>query len=163
MKNPFKFLMLFLAFGAMMISITSCKQAASTEAAAAPDMAQLKTDIQAMENAFEANMTAGDAAAVAAYYAGDALSLDNNGPMLSGKEAITANIAKNIAESGKNKTSFEVVDVKASGDLLVEVGKSTTVDSTGAVVRTGKYLSVFEKRDGKYVCIRDAYNDDAKK
>ena len=29
-------------------------------------------------------------------------------------------------------------------------------------VTTGKYVSVFEKRDGKYICIRDIYNSDQK-
>jgi uncharacterized protein (TIGR02246 family) len=163
MKNKIQFPFLFTVIAFGIISFTSCKQAPAGELATSPDMGAIKTEIQAIENAFAAGMDAGDADAVVAYYGDDALSLDNNGPMLSGKEAIKAGIVKNIAESGKNKTSFEVVDVKASGDLVVEVGKSTTVDSTGAVIRTGKYLSVFEKRDGKYVCIRDAYNDDAKK
>ena len=27
---------------------------------------------------------------------------------------------------------------------------------------TSKYMSLFEKRDGKYICIRDIYNNDKK-
>lgn len=55
------------------------------------------------------------------------------------------------------------MDVFAAGDLVVETGKCTFKDASGAVIRTGKYLSLFEKRDGKYVCIRDIYNDDKKR
>ncbi len=36
-----------------------------------------------------------------------------------------------------------------------------TKDASGKVIRTGKYMAIWEKRDGKYICIRDIYNDDA--
>ncbi|MGB4957920.1 MAG: DUF4440 domain-containing protein, partial [Saprospiraceae bacterium] len=129
MKTRQLFNAMLVMFALVSISLTSCKQAAETETAeAAPevDANALKADIQALENGFAAGMNAGDADAVVAYYSDDAMSLDNNGPMLSGKDAIKASIVKNIADSGKNKTSFETVDIKVSGDLLVEVGKSTT-------------------------------------
>jgi len=32
----------------------------------------------------------------------------------------------------------------------------------GNVMKTGKYISLFEKLNGKYVCIRDNYNEDQK-
>ncbi len=116
------------------------------------DLSQARAELQAMEDAY----------AVMAYYADDAVSLPNNAPMASGKAAILKMTENEIASDDTNTTiAFEVVDVIASGDLAVEVGKSISKDADGNVVATGKYISVFEKRDGKYVCIRDTYNNDA--
>jgi len=162
-NNSLKLLIFFIS--ACMITFTSCKQATdnATSEAASVDMDAIKAEIQAMEDAFSAGLAAGDAVAVSAYYADDAISLSNFGPMITGKEGITAKIAADIAaDSLKTTSKFEVVDIKTSGDLVVEVGKGTTMDKDGAVTRTGKYISVFEKRNGKYVCIRDCYNDDSK-
>jgi len=52
--------------------------------------------------------------------------------------------------------------VYAAGDLVVETGKGTIKDLTGTVVMTSKYMSLFENRNGKYLCIRDCYNNDKK-
>ena len=64
--------------------------------------------------------------------------------------------------TAKKMASYEVVDLFTGGDLVVETGKTTIKDSTGTVVRTGKYMSVFQKVAGKYVCIRDISNSDSK-
>ena len=127
-----------------------------------PDLAQLKTDLQAMEDAYAVGQNAKDPAAVAVYYAKDAHSLSNNQPKAVGMDAILKRIKSDMdSDTTNTSTSFEVVDVFADGDLAVEVGKSTTKDASGKVVSTGKYISVFEKRDGKLVCVRDIWNNDA--
>ena len=33
-------------------------------------------------------------------------------------------------------------------------------DPSGELVSQGKYMSLFEKRNGKYVCVRDIWNSD---
>ena len=43
---------------------------------------------------------------------------------------------------------------------MIEIGKSIDTDSDGNET-TGKYMSIFENRDGKLVCIRDIFNSDA--
>jgi len=40
--------------------------------------------------------------------------------------------------------------------------KSTIKDAAGKVISSGKYMAVWEKRNGKFICVRDIYNDDAK-
>ena len=49
-----------------------------------------------------------------------------------------------------------------SDNYATEVGKTTRKDSTGKVVSTGKYMAIWEKQNGKWICIRDINNDDAK-
>jgi len=152
--SQFSFLFATLAVGTLLFS--SCQPAK-------PDVAQIKTEIQAMENAYADGLNSDDADAVVAYYADDAVSMDNNAPAVSGKDAILKMIQEEIAsDTTNNVVSFETIDLYASGDLVVETGKATYKDKDGNVVNSGKYMSLFEKRDGKYVCIRDIYNNDQK-
>ncbi|MCE7924485.1 MAG: nuclear transport factor 2 family protein [Haliscomenobacteraceae bacterium CHB4] len=152
---------LLLAVAVSVFSFTSCQQAPPPPAA--PDLAKIRTEIQAMENAYAEAWNARNAAAVMAYYADDAVSLANNSPILTGKEAIMNDLKKQFeSDTTKMTASFEVLDIFAAGDLVVETGKSTFKVASGSVALTGKYMSLFEKRDGKYVCIRDCYNNDKK-
>ena len=127
------------------------------------DMEAIKADIQAMEDAYAEASNTKNAEAQVAYYADDANSLAPNRATLVGKEAILAYTKKEMAADTSNDSTikFEIVDLYADGDLLVEVGRSITTKTDGSTT-TGKYMSVFEKRDGKYICIRDIYNADQK-
>lgn len=126
-------------------------------------MNKVKTEIQALETAWAAADNARDAKAIAAFYADDAVILSNNRPMLSGKEAIQKDIEEGMAKRVKGATiAYDIVDVFGDENTVTEVGKITTKDSTGRVTYTGKYMAIWQKRDVKYVCIRDISNDDAK-
>lgn len=145
----------FLAFTALFLSACgSTEMEEATEEAL--DMDQVRTEIQAMEDAYAAGETAKDADAVAAYYSDDAMSYGQNKEPLSGKAAIRDNIAKNIAkDTTENQTVFKVVDLFAEGNMVVEIGSWTMMDPSGKELDHGNYMSYFEKRDGKYVCVRD--------
>ena len=109
-----------------------------------------------MEDAFAAGEKAKDAAAVAAYYSDDAISYGRNSEPVSGKAAIQAKIADDIAKDSTNSSNvYKVVDLFADGNMAVEIGSWTRLDSTGAETKKGHYMSLFQKRDGKYVCVRD--------
>ena len=129
---------------------------------AKPDMAAVKADIQALENAWAVADNARNADAVTAFYADDAVSLSNNRPMAVGKAAIQKDYESALAKKPEGSTvSFAIMDVYGSEDMVTEVGKVTTKEASGKVATTGKYMAVWEKRDGKYVCIRDISNEDA--
>ncbi len=105
----------------------------------------------------------GDAKAVAALYAEDALLLPPGAPGASGRAAILVYFTKNIAEAAAAGVVFVVdpkTDVGVSGNMGWESG---TYKATikGAVVETGKFLSVSRKKDGKWLYIRDTWNADA--
>lgn len=152
----------FYFLGLVCVLLLAACQAPPVETAAL-DMEAIKTEIQAMEDAFAASINAKNLDGQTAYYADDAQSLSPNKPTLVGKEAILANAKAQMEKdsTSNNTVSFEITDIYAEGDLLVEVGKSITTKADGSK-ETGKYISIFEKRDGKYVCIRDIYNDDQK-
>jgi ketosteroid isomerase-like protein len=161
MKKNTRFSLLFAALVAIAVSTTSCQQAAKEPAK--PDLAQIRTEIQALEDAYAAGLKAKDANAVIAYYADDAVSLVNNAPLAAGRDALLKMAQEDIDRDTTNSTvSFEIVDLFAAGDLVIETGKAIHKDAEGNVTKTGKYMTLFEKRNGKYLAIRDIYNDDKK-
>ena len=166
----FKIAIALIGFCTMAIS---CNQAAdkTTEAksdstemmASNADPAELKKEIQEQETAWSIADNARDINALAAFYADDAISLASDKPMLVGGAAIKKDIEESISKRAKGaKISYEVMDVYGSGNYATEVGKTTRMDSTGKVISTAKYMVVWEKRNGKWICIRDIYNEDAK-
>jgi uncharacterized protein (TIGR02246 family) len=154
-----KKLSLYLA--AFALAFTACQPAAEPEAAPAPDMAAIQAEIQAMEDAYAAAENAKDVEGILVYYSDDAVSLAHEKAPLVGKEAIRADLTERMADTTRTGTvSFKVENIMLDGDLLVETGSSATTDKEG-MVKTGKYISIFQKRDGKWVCVRDIWNADA--
>jgi len=148
----------FLALTALLLSAcaTKEKEVVAVEAAEVLDMEKVKTEIQAMENAYAAGEKAKDADAVAAYYADDAMSYGQNEQPQNGKAAIRDNIAKDIAKDTTGSYNvYKVVDLFAEGDTAVEIGSWTKFDADGNQIDNGNYMSYLQKRDGKYICVRD--------
>jgi uncharacterized protein (TIGR02246 family) len=136
---------------------------APVQVEAKPDMAAIKAEIQALESSWAAADNARDANAVAAFYADDPLSMSNDKPTLVGKAAILEDTQAGLAKRAVGTTvSYDVQEVFGNENFVTEVGKTTVKDAAGNVISTGKYMAVWEKRDGKYICIRDIFNNDAK-
>ena len=125
-------------------------------------MDSVKMQITEIENAYAVASNDRDVDGVAAYYANDAESLADNEPTRVGMDAIKAGIKKDMDMDTTGATiSFNVTGVWACGDYATETGTSTVKDKDGNVIRTGKYMTLFEKRNGKYVAIRDIWNSDS--
>ena len=154
-------------FAALFLIVAGCNAPAKTETttaeAAKPDMAQIKTEIQAIETEWARVTTAKDINKVMAFYADDAVEMNDDEPMQVGKAAIQQALVNSwAARKAGTVVSFETMDVYGDGNVVTEVGKTTTSDAAGKVVSKGKYAGIFEKRDGRYVCIRDINNEDQK-
>lgn len=173
MKNKNSFKMGMLGIIILLLSVacntTTTEKTVSEPAVPAvpvivkPDMAMVKAEIQAIETAWAAADNARDVNALLALYADDAVSMSNNNPTLVGKAAIQKDMETNLAKRPQGATvSYETTEVFGDDNIVTEIGKSVTKDASGKVTSTGKYIAIFEKRDGKYVCIREIYNDDAK-
>ena len=169
MKISFAFSLLMTAF----LFITACTAPAAEKTpkvvetvqttAVKPDMGKVKAEIQALENAWAEADNARNANALAAFYSDDAMSLSNNKPMDVGKAAIQKGLEVSMAKRVKGSTvSYEIMDVFGDDKQVTEVGKTIIKDASGKVTSTGKYMAIWEKRDGKYLCVRDIGNDDVK-
>ncbi|MCC6414006.1 MAG: nuclear transport factor 2 family protein [Saprospiraceae bacterium] len=165
MKNP----LLFIALTALTLAFSSCQEAEKPAVPPPPpapepakiDLAQVRTDIQALENTWAEALAAKDIEKLMAFYADNAVSLPNDEPILIGKEAIRKSQEAQWAKSKDKRTyKFDVLDVFAEGNMVVEVGKSTYSNEKGEVIGNGKYMVLYEKRDGKYMVVRETYNND---
>ena len=151
MKSKFQ---LVILSGISTLIFPACS--APSEKAASVDMDKLKVDIQAMEDAYAAAEKAKDADKVVAYYSDDAVSYNRNEEPTSGKEAIKQRIAQRLArDTAGNYNVYKVVDLFAEGNTAVEVGSWKMMNPAGAETDKGHYMSYFQKRDGKWVCVRD--------
>jgi len=129
----------------------------------APEINQdsVKAQIIALENGYAIASNARNVDGVAAYYAADAQSLAANEPTRVGMDAIKAGIKMEMdSDTTGHVISFETTGVWAAGNYATETGTSTIKDKEVKVVFTGKYMTLFEHRDGKYIAIRDIWNSD---
>lgn len=143
----------------------SPKKEEAPAAAIVVDKEQVKAEIQAMETAFADNYNAGKAEGIV-YYADDATSYGQNKAPQVGKAAIDKAVKEEVAAAPKgSKIAFAVTDVfpSSDGNQVVELGSYKVSDSTNTVKFSGNYMSLFEKRDGKYTCIRDMSASDMPK
>jgi uncharacterized protein (TIGR02246 family) len=130
---------------------------------AAAAMSADESAIHAQTTSWEKAYNGGDAKAVAALYAEDALLLPPGAPGVNGRAAILEYFTKDIAGSKAAGAVFVVnqkSDVGVSGNMGWESG-TYKVTVKNAVVDTGKFLSVSRKKDGKWLYIRDTWNSDA--
>ena len=113
--------------------------------------------------AWAAAYNAGDADKLAAMYWDDAVLQPPGAPAATGRAAIRAFLAADTAATrgaGLTMNIPEAGAVDVSGDLAYEAGTYTVTDASGATVDAGKYIGVFQKRDGKWLYIRDTWNSD---
>jgi len=138
------------------------QKAKTTPATPIVDANQIKTEIQAIEDHFAEAFNTRNADSLS-YYADDATSFFNDQMPLVGKAAIQKYIMGELTRFPKGgKIFFKTNEVhfSADGNQVVEIGRFESVDSLNKKINCGNYISVFEKRNGKYVCIRDMSSDE---
>ena len=141
--------------GAVITLMFACNTRKEEPTAAIIDKEQIKKEIQAKEDEFAATYNAGELKNIG-YYADDAISFYQNRAPIVGKESIKEFLTSDIA-SNSNKISFKTNEVFVSNDgkQVVEFGNFKVIDSTNTLINSGNYMSLFEKRDGRYVRVRD--------
>jgi ketosteroid isomerase-like protein len=143
-----------IAKGILLGGISICMFSCGTKPTTV-DKEQIKKEIQAKEDEFAATYNGGVLKSIG-YYAEDATTFYQNRAPLVGRDDITEFLKFDL-ESNSNKISFTTKEVFVSndGNQVVELGYFKVTDSTNTALNTGNYMSLFEKRDGKYVCVRD--------
>ncbi|MEI6884987.1 MAG: nuclear transport factor 2 family protein [Bacteroidota bacterium] len=152
-------------FGGLLAAILTlsfaCNQRQDTaNAVSTVDKEKVKSEIQALENHFALTYNKRNADSLT-YYADDAVSYFVGQKPVVGKTAIHSFIENELMNFPKGaKISFETVEIRVANDgkYVFEIGAYKQVDSTGVILNRGHYFSLFEKRDGKYYCIRDMAN-----
>ncbi len=141
---------------AAVLAFAGCQKAAEDTTA---DEATIRASAPAFADAYNA----GDVDKLVAMYWDDAVVLPPGAPGKSGAAAIREFFAADTAGSQAAGVRFNIPEagaVDVSGDLAYESGTYSVTDASGATVDTGKYIGVFQKRDGKWRYIRDTWNSD---
>ena len=147
---------------ALFMLASGCTSPATNAESEVAGMSAVKSKIQEKETAFAAAATARDTEAIGAFYAEDAISMAEDKPAISGRDGIRQDFVEGYAQRPAGSvTTYEVFDVYGSEDQVTETGKTTIKNPEGKVIYTGKYMAVWEKRNGEYVCMRDISNGDA--
>jgi ketosteroid isomerase-like protein len=148
-----------LVISGALLLLVSCKK---EEPAAVIDANLIKEEIQAKETEFADTYNSGTEKNIG-YHAEDAITYPQNSKPVIGRAAIIEFLKthRDTISIGR-KISFKTDEVFVSNDgaQVVELGNYKVVDSTNAVVNSGNYMSLFVKRDGKYVCLRDMSTSD---
>ena len=138
----------------------------SALAACAPRPADTTADEAALKagtEAWIAAYTVGDADKMVALYADDAIVMPPDAPAAAGHDAMRTYLAADSAASRAAGIKL-VLGASASGvsgDLGWHSGVFKATDATGATVGSGKYNEVWHKANGKWLLIRDIWNNDA--
>ena len=149
----------WVAVAVVAIASSIAGLAAHAASSTSADEAAIRAQAANWEKAYNG----GDAKGVAAQYAEDALLLPPGAPQVKGRAAIQEFFTKDIAGAKGAGAVFVLnpkTDVGVSGNMGWESG-TYKVTVKGAVVETGKFLSVSRKKDGKWLYIRDTWNADA--
>jgi uncharacterized protein (TIGR02246 family) len=118
---------------------------------------------RSINNSWFQAYNAGDVDAIVALYAEDAVVSAPGAPAARGHAAIRELLTNDVTGAKAAAVSLKegsTSDVGVSGDLGWEWGTFTVVDESGTTVDSGKYVSVFARRDGKWLIIRDIWNSD---
>jgi len=147
-----------LCFLVLILLGIACNPKKEQTSAVVIDKEQIKKEIQAKEDEFAAVYNAGETKSIG-YYADDAITFAQNKPPLVGKKAIVEYLEVGIDSLDRNnKISFSTKEVFVSndGNMVVEIGYYSVIDAAkNDTVNTGNYMALFEKRNGKYVSVRD--------
>jgi uncharacterized protein (TIGR02246 family) len=133
--------------------------AAATASTPAADKEAVRAVNLAWFNAYNAR----DVDAISALYADDAVLSAPGAPSARGVAAIKEAFRKDIAaatKAGIANNAGTSDEVGVSGDLAWEWNTFTATDKAGKVVEKGKYVTLFERRNGKWVIIQDIWNSD---
>lgn len=139
------------------IACNNKMEAPAPEVAETVDASQIKTQIQDIETTYAAAMNAGKVDDIV-YYASDATSYSQERKPFVGKAAIYKNLKVELTTLPAGfKVAYNTQEIFPSidGSQVVELGSYTTSDASGTVISSGNYMAMFEKRNGKYFCVRD--------
>jgi uncharacterized protein (TIGR02246 family) len=157
-----------LMAAAIVLVLAGCQQqepateTGATEETPAVDVAAVRQGIDDLMAAWETGALANDAAAITALYSEDAVLQPPNAPKAVGSAAIQAALTEMLAATPF--TAIDIVsdgiEVSASGDIAWAHGTYTSTNTVNGepYEDTGKWLSVYENRDGQWKHVADSWN-----
>jgi len=154
---------LIISMASLMVLACNTDNKTKTSTDIKLDKGQIQTEIQKLENAYQESLNLKNTDGIKDFYADDARTYMYGKPVGLGKAAIIEGIQKDYTTAPKgNKISFSIKDILISNDggQVVEIGGFKIADTADKTLITGHYFALFEKREGKYVCVREMITPD---
>lgn len=114
------------------------------------------SEINAVNQQFEAAARSQDLDGLAALYTADAMVLPPDGPIVKGRQDIKQMWGMVAQQLGLKEVQLRTVSFEREGSLGHEVGEATLAVATGTLVV--KYMVVWKKTDGQWRIHRDIWN-----
>lgn len=114
--------------------------------------------IRAGSQRWAAAWNAGDAAALAALYAADAVVMAPGAEPAKGRAAIEKHFERDLEAAAGGQNKIETLEVMAADDWAVEVGTYVASGADGSHVDHGRYIAVWKKVDDTWMLYRDIWN-----
>lgn len=136
---------------------------ACASAPPAADGAEDEAALRGVDSAWFTAVNAGNVDGVTALYAEDAVVSVPGAPPARGTGAVREVLARDIENASKEGVKLVPgpdAEVGVSGDLGWIWNTFTVSDKAGTTVDAGKYLTLAERKDGKWRIIRDIWNSD---
>jgi len=139
-----------IALGLMALAL------ASPLTAVAQAGGNVRAEIEKQDKAWEKAYNSGDAAAVTALYAKDAVVMAPGAEPASGTSAIQAFFTADLKGGAKNTLTTE--EAMGFGDYAVGKGKWVATSADGKHLDHGEYMTLYKKEGAGYKIIRDIWN-----
>ncbi len=117
------------------------------------DKTWAKSFIDSMNNQFSQQIASGDTAALASHYWPDAELLLDNSEVVKGPDILSTWGA--VIRMGLKEMTFSSTDITGSPDLIIETGNYEMKDAGQSIIDKGKYVVIWEKRNGEWKLYRD--------
>ncbi len=112
-----------------------------------------KSFIDSMNAKFSEQIALGDSSGLASHYWPDAELLLDNSEAVKGKDIINAWGA--AIRMGIKEMTFSTTDITGSPTLIIETGNYEMKDEKKSLIDRGKYVVVWENRNGDWKLYRD--------
>lgn len=146
-------------FMAVLLGCLGCSDKPQPEATAAPAPDAIRAEIQQLEDYYINALNLKSTYSMKHfYYAEDVRSYSFGKPVLTGIDAVVDNLTQQYYRTRSGtKYRFELKEVNPSTDgmQVVAIGKIFRINVNKTEKLIGNYFGYFEKRNGKYVCVRE--------
>jgi ketosteroid isomerase-like protein len=112
-----------------------------------------KSFIDSVNAKFSEQIASGDSSGLASHYWPDAELMLDNSETVKGKDIVNAWGA--AIRSGIKEMTFSTTDITGTPSLIIETGNYEIKDAKKSLIDRGKYVVIWEKRNGDWKLYRD--------
>ena len=134
-------------------SVPVQKTTSGTTAESSLDKGWAKSFLDSSNRKFSEQFASGDSAAVASNYWPDAELLMDNMEAVKGKDIVDA--WGEAIRMGMKELALSTTDITGSPTFIIETGNYQMKDAKKALIDKGKYVVVWENRNGEWKIYRD--------